>query len=258
MLINVKGGNTGVKAAKGEYILFIDVDDFFVEQSLPSLKKALSDAGDVDLLFFDFQELTDNVIKHYNGQHFTEIVTGKEYICRIPIPWTPWCNTYKRTFLLENNLLFEENVRFEDADFVMGCLLAARKVCFRPIEVVQHIIWGEATTQIGNNFSKIEELYKQSQRIKMLAEHEIKTNTASGSAVMGHHLFNEKMNMRRYLWRLPYKNICYILKTYRAHYPSGDTLVDIGNKHPAALAAVFCGLKPLLYLARNIYARLKK
>ena len=61
--------NTGVKVAKGDYILYIDADDTFESNALPLLKKELEKAIDDSLS--DFEK---KVLVHYkNGESYAEI-----------------------------------------------------------------------------------------------------------------------------------------------------------------------------------------
>ncbi|MBR4782255.1 MAG: glycosyltransferase, partial [Lachnospiraceae bacterium] len=52
--------NIGLIKAKGEYLLFADSDDFFVENAFDRIRKAIEDHGDCDILFFPPASMKDD------------------------------------------------------------------------------------------------------------------------------------------------------------------------------------------------------
>lgn len=99
--------NTGLRAAQGNYVWFIDTDDFIKENSLKHILE-LCEADDLEILHFGIQDNYGNIIRRLVP---TDVVTGideetiskKQECIEITFPWN---RIYKRSFLINNNLWF--------------------------------------------------------------------------------------------------------------------------------------------------------
>lgn len=115
-----KARNTGFDNAKGEYIWFIDSDDWIKENCLKEIVAMLTD--NVDELVIGDANVSDNgaIINEQNlfPKFDKSTVSGKE-------AWTLGINQlcaavftiYRREFLIKNNLRFMEGIYHEDAEF---------------------------------------------------------------------------------------------------------------------------------------------
>lgn len=245
--------NTGVASAHGEWMLYLDQDDFFVRGGLEIVSKELQKYAFCDIVMFDYelrtilpdrQAIANNI---YAKQNMPDIViSGTDFMKKYSMPWTPWCYAYKRTFLMGNLIQFVENVRFEDVDYVMRCTLLANKMVFLPINTYCHIDSGTNTSFVRNDRNLIEDLCKISIRMKNVAYDFIPVDKDAAMAAMNHHIFHFHDLLVRYLWRLPYRYIVELLEKYLPYEESGDALINFATNHSYAYALTATVVKPFL------------
>jgi len=110
--------NTGLDNATGEYIYFLDSDDWIDENYIECmLNAALSSKTEVVLNTNIISEY-ENFSKKYTVRNFNP---DGEFINKInainKAPAMAWCRLFERNFLLKNNLKFLEGFIHEDIDF---------------------------------------------------------------------------------------------------------------------------------------------
>lgn len=105
--------NEGLLNALGEYIWFVDQDDFIADNCLGSIMKIKPD--NVDILYFDYcnvQEYNGGMYKKALVKHESSLVAGLEYIKQYcdndfwgnQYDTNVWHALYRRDFLLKNNI----------------------------------------------------------------------------------------------------------------------------------------------------------
>ncbi len=246
--------NEGVRQACGEYILYIDADDTFVQGALLTLKETLMQHRGIDLLKFTYSVVNNGIEEKQSYPHDSQDeMSGQEFIKRNNIPWVPWLCAYRREFLLKNNLSFEENVRFEDTDYIMKCIMYARQMAYNPIWIYRYYIYDIRTTQVGHNKTKIEEIFRLSSRILRLYQENLSIDKEAAAVIKSHYEFMYKQNIMRYLWLLPKKARREILKKYPPAQASSDKLLSFIGKHPTLFLTGISIVKPLLPFARKAY-----
>lgn len=124
--------NTGIAAAKGEYILMPDSDDLLIDNSLkPLLEKALETR--VDLVVADFLSMTDEEIDNFYKEDFQQPEvwfkesTGEQIYLEVlnPHQCYVWRTLYKKDFIVNQHLFFYPGVRYQDIPFTHNCYLKA-------------------------------------------------------------------------------------------------------------------------------------
>lgn len=126
--------NTGIRNSTGEYIIFIDSDDFINPEATEKILE-VAYLHKTDIMIGDYLEYYSNEEikkrKHYNldssfeknGMFFIE--EGFKNKCLEVIVWK---NIYRREFLLKYDLFFEKGLLHEDNLFTPKAFYFAQKV----------------------------------------------------------------------------------------------------------------------------------
>ena len=121
--------NTGFGLALGQYIWFVDSDDYLQKNSLMILYNTLINTN-VDVLGFSnyhFIEKTQ-ILKENNINPETAILTNLELINQnLLFEIAPWIYTYKHTFLKNNNISFREDIKIHEDEFYLIEILSKLK-----------------------------------------------------------------------------------------------------------------------------------
>jgi glycosyltransferase involved in cell wall biosynthesis len=130
--------NQGILAATGDYIIFLDGDDFLSSSSLRNFNDIIEKNPNVDII-------TGKLIKYYkDNQYTTESFQYKEnysYIKGIDvleklfedipvIIWSACRSIYRREFIVENSFYFKEGITSEDLELVPRIFVKANCVAF--------------------------------------------------------------------------------------------------------------------------------
>lgn len=135
--------NLGIKQATGEFILFVDADDFVEPNSLEIIYTTMK-GNDLDLLLLDYN-YWDAKGKQIDGFDHNElqkcsqnIVSGKEFILNKYLPSTVWIMAYRHSYILKHKFYFI-NIRHEDEEFIPRVLYYAERIKYLPLKFYNYI-----------------------------------------------------------------------------------------------------------------------
>lgn len=114
--------NTGIRAAKGDYLLFLDSDDKLFPNSISALLSLVEKYPDVDMVQGNI-EVEPHDAWQYDLLHFSEKSLAEYWNDRTALqklvlskklPMTAWNKLVRRDFIVNNNLFFLEGYIHED------------------------------------------------------------------------------------------------------------------------------------------------
>lgn len=119
--------NEGLQIAKGEYIGFVDSDDYVVDNMFEELY-SLANEGNYDIVDCKFHHegfdknlktTIDSVLGKLNLEKRRELFVHSGFI---------WSKIIKRSIIIDNNIKFRENVAYEDIDFIRIALFHCQNI----------------------------------------------------------------------------------------------------------------------------------
>lgn len=150
--------NEGIRRATGDFILFLDGDDYLSDNFVESIVQKATKQSDTEVICFgyDLVKVNDEIIFRYFERNTLpeESISGIDLIelkLNKKIDISMINAVYKRDLILSNSVYFNENsVNGEDQEFILKLVSNARKITFLN-EVLSYYV--KRPTSISNNFS---------------------------------------------------------------------------------------------------------
>lgn len=132
--------NTGLRIAKGDYVWFVDIDDSIGNGILKYLHSSeLDSTPDIFQFHAASKDQFNNIsIEPYweksigpmSGIDYLEFEASNAYSNRIRASWSKW---FRREYLLNNNLFYEEGVFWEDVVHTLKAIFLSGKIIYQPV-----------------------------------------------------------------------------------------------------------------------------
>lgn len=207
--------NTGLEKAKGEYIYFIDSDDFLDSKAFESFFYKIQ-GTDLDILhgnLFQYYEKENRFEKEIIPVK-TGIRTGKEFLYQMYeekcYREVVWLNIYRRKFLLEEKLYFVEKLWYEDSLFSFFAFWKAKKIGYEE-EFFYYYRFREGSI-MSKPRNYLDYLYIFNILMDFIFKENIRSKEISSRFISSvrsfakrEKIFNDEIYWK--LWKLPKKNI---------------------------------------------------
>lgn len=123
--------NYGIAKAKGEYILFVDSDDYIKQGLIKELKKYIEQ--DIDIIKFKLERVNENgdILEKVDGAVFDKCdgQTAFNRLCFNDVLLdSPCVYMFKKQLFEENNLKFKVNTEHEDFGLIPLVILKAKSM----------------------------------------------------------------------------------------------------------------------------------
>ncbi len=178
--------NTGMQAALGEYLYYMDSDDVLKPCALSNMLKCADNYRDLDILFFSFENFcTEETLLQLHAarlegkkrtRSFSTVMSGKAAFCDFfesqEYYVLVWAQLTKRSFLEANSIRFYEGIEYEDQLYTYMILNCAEKVfCTDDILYRKRIRSGSICTK-PQTYSYIISYFTVYSEVKRIAEQE--------------------------------------------------------------------------------------
>ena len=168
--------NTGMSVAQGEYIGFVDSDDWvdldFYEKLYTAAKKYNSDIAAAGI-----KRLRPYKWKYHlkiEKEEYTENTDRKFLLCDVPDKCYVWNKIYKTSELKKYNIIFEPHVFFEDRCFTAELLVKLKGLVTVPNTYYNYWTNNKSTVKTKSPKKNTDSVYTYNKMIQYLKDNNIK------------------------------------------------------------------------------------
>ena len=136
--------NRGIREAQGDFIWFVDSDDWITENSINNIMDSVKESTDIVAFSGFIPEGNRSVGARIFGNEVTDKKTLFTHSFADGAPFY----IYRRDFLVKNNLFFKEGIKHEDTLFTPVVLNEANNIIFYRTPVYHYLLRAGSITTV--------------------------------------------------------------------------------------------------------------
>lgn len=237
--------NSGIEIARGEYIMFVDSDDYLQPNVLAALLKRMVEEQ-LDILRYNYQNVRENgevFVPFKTGKPYfdysSEVVDGETFLNeRLGYACYAWAFVLKRELL--EGCIFTPSIYFEDTDWTPRMLLKAKRAASTEM-IVYNYLWREGSITLPDNPTKKKKVledkikllygFKEHQKLAQNKQWFIWQTAGTTMSVLGILATYPSAERKPYIKQLKELDV-YPLSTFRSNR-NGRIKIMIANVSPA-------------------------
>lgn len=175
--------NTGLDAAKGEFVQIVESDDYCALNMCEEMYNKIKDS-DADFITADFctikPSFCGNKLKHF--RYFSKEIncyTLNQYPEVASKPSYPWKSLYRLSFINENSIrMFQDGIgAYEDLPWNASVLSFAKKILYIPKAYYRYRLFAEGSSTSCGKRSMINYIKRRAQIKDIYIKNNVFTNT---------------------------------------------------------------------------------
>jgi len=169
--------NNGMRVAEGEYLMFVDGDDYLEKNVLGHLYE-LGEQYSLDMLDFRVNVVRDNVsnLMFPEPDRTPEVSDGRSYLAsyiarygRQPFV-SAWSHLFRHRMITDSGLTFIEGRKYEDLVFTASAYLKSERVLYTGMAVYNYVKVEGSITTSGISPAHIDDLHFMARQVSSLSE----------------------------------------------------------------------------------------
>lgn len=147
--------NIGIEKSEGDYILFVDSDDYIDKDSCEKFINILKNKT-ADIITGNARKIQNKIssLIQYSQSEFSLSMSGEKFLKKElkngTMHMAVWLNLYKREFLINKNLKFKKGLLHEDEEFTPRAFLKATSVISTKILFYNYVVRTNSITTTKN------------------------------------------------------------------------------------------------------------